>query len=166
MKKGKYIYYRCAKPCENVVYLPENKLALQLGEALRRIRMTPEIVEWTREALLSSHADQAERHDATVTRLEARRAQLASYLDTAYIDRLEGRIPQDVWERRSAEWDAERRDIDRQLAALGKRQNELPGLWHQTSRTRPKSPRTLRFAVPARATTALAQRGRIELHPA
>ena len=37
VKKQKYIYYLCAKQCENVVYLPENKLALQLGEALRRI---------------------------------------------------------------------------------------------------------------------------------
>jgi hypothetical protein len=61
-QKGKYTYYRCAKQCENVVYLPENKLALQLGEALHRIKMTPEIVAWTREALLESHADQAEHH--------------------------------------------------------------------------------------------------------
>lgn len=119
VKKGKCTYYRCSKQCENVVYLPENKLAVQLGEALRRIKLTPEIVEWTREALLASHADQAEHHRSTVTRLETRRAKLASYLDTAYTDRLEGRIPQDVWERRSAEWETERKDIDRQLAALG-----------------------------------------------
>jgi len=118
-QKGKYVYYRCAKQCDNVVYLPESRLALELGEALRRIKMTPEIVEWTREALLASHADQAEHHNATVTRLEGRRAKLASYLDTAYTDRLEGRIPEDTWKRRSAEWEAERKDIDRQLAALG-----------------------------------------------
>lgn len=37
VKKGKYIYYRRAKQCENVVYLPENGRALQLGDALRRI---------------------------------------------------------------------------------------------------------------------------------
>ena len=81
--------------------------------------MTPAIVEWTREALLESHSDQAEHHRTVVTRLEARRAKLGSYLDTAYTDRLEGRIQQDVWERRSAEWDTERKDIDRQLTALG-----------------------------------------------
>lgn len=77
VKKGKYTYYRCAKQCENVVYLPENKLSLQLGEALRRIKMTPEIVEWTRDALLSSHADQAEHHRATATR--ARRSSRATW---------------------------------------------------------------------------------------
>jgi len=57
VKKAKYTYYRCAKQCENVVYLPENRLALQLGEALRRIKVTGEILEWTRGALLESHAD-------------------------------------------------------------------------------------------------------------
>lgn len=113
VKKGEYIYYRCAKQCENVVYLPENKLALQLGEALRRIRMTPEIVEWTREALLSSHADQAEHHRATVARLNARKEKLTSYLDQAYMDRLEGRIGEDMWQRRSAEWETERADLAR-----------------------------------------------------
>jgi site-specific DNA recombinase len=118
VKKGKYIYYRCAKQCENVVYLPESKLALQLGDALRRIRMTAKIVEWTREALLSSHADQAEHHRATVDRLNARKQKLTSYLDQAYTDRLECRIGEDMWQRRSAEWETERADIARQLAAL------------------------------------------------
>ncbi len=117
VKKGKYTYYRCARQCENVVYLPENKLALQLGDALRRIKMTPEIVEWTREALLSSHADQAEHHRATMARLNARKEKLASYVDQAYTDRLEGRIPEELWDRRSAEWETERRDINRQLDA-------------------------------------------------
>ncbi len=120
VKKGKYIYYRCAKQCENVVYLPESKLALQLGEALRRIKMTPEIVEWTREALLSSHADQAEHHRATVARLNARKEKLASYLDQAYTDRLEARISEEMWQRRSTEWDQEREGIERQLVAHGR----------------------------------------------
>ena len=119
VKKGRYTYYRCSKQCENVVYLPENKLALQLGEGLRRIKMTPEIVEWTREALLSSHADQAEHHWAMVSRLNARKEKLASYMDQAYTDRLEGRITEEMWQRRSADWTAERKDIDRQLDALG-----------------------------------------------
>ena len=90
------------------MYLPETTLAVQLGDALRRIKMTPEIVEWTREALLSSHADQAEHHRATVARLNARKEKLASYLDQAYTDRLEGRISEDLWQRRSSEWDQER----------------------------------------------------------
>lgn len=118
-KKGKYVYYRCAKQCENVVYLPENKLALQLGEALRRIKMTPEVLEWTREALLASHADQTEHHRAAVDRLNARKAKLTSYADQAYVDRLEGNITTDLWARKTAEWEREREDIDRQLAALG-----------------------------------------------
>ncbi len=126
VKKGKYTYYRCAKQCENVVYLPENKLALQLGEALRRIKLTPEIVEWTREALLSSHADQAEHHRATVARLNARKEQLTSCVDQAYTDRLEGRITEDMWQRRSAEWETERADIARQLAGLDTAKTNYP----------------------------------------
>ncbi|CAN5826951.1 hypothetical protein BH11MYX4_BH11MYX4_22610 [soil metagenome] len=117
--KGKYVYYRCAKKCENVVYLPEQKLSLQLGEALRRIKMTPEIVEWTREALRASHSDQADHHRAAVARLRARLDKLTSYADQAYTDRLDGRISTELWARRTAEWERERDDVERQLAAHG-----------------------------------------------
>lgn len=34
-------------------------------------------------------------------------------------DRLEGHITTDLWARKTAEWEREREDIDRQLAALG-----------------------------------------------
>jgi hypothetical protein len=97
--------------------VPEAKLSLQLGEPLRRITVTPEIVEWTREALLGSHAEQAEHHREALMRLQARRQKVTSYLDQAYTDRLEVRIPGDVWERRSADWERERDEIASQIDA-------------------------------------------------
>jgi site-specific DNA recombinase len=117
LKKQKYIYYRCAQQCDGVSYVPESKLSLQLGEPLRRIAVTPEIVEWTREALLGSHADQMAHHRAALERLHSRRQKVTTYIDQAYTDRLEGRLPEDVWERRSTEWERERDEIARQIDA-------------------------------------------------
>ena len=115
-KGGKYIYYRCSAQCDGVVYLPEAVLARQMGEALRRIELTSEIVNWTREGLLESRTEQVVYHEAALARLQTRKAKLASYLDQAYVDRVEGRLSTETWMQRSAEWEAEREEVNRQLA--------------------------------------------------
>ncbi len=121
-KGGRYIYYRCSAQCDNVVYLPEAKLAMQMGEALRRIELTSEIVTWTREGLLESRSEQAEYHEAALARLQARKTKLASYLDQAYVDRVEGRLSSETWLQRSTEWEAERAEVNRQLETHEKAQ--------------------------------------------
>jgi hypothetical protein len=64
------------------------------------------------------HADQAGHHQAEVARHRARLDKLTSYVDQAYTDRLEERITPELWERRSAERESERRDIEWKLAGL------------------------------------------------
>ncbi len=117
IKKRKYVYYRCARQCEAVTYVREQDIVIQLGDALRRIQVTQDVVDWTREALLSSHQDQTDFHRESVVRLVSRREKVTGYLDQAYTDRVEGRIADDLWLRRSDQWKCERDEINQQIAS-------------------------------------------------
>lgn len=59
-KNGQYVYYRCTRSrgkCHEPPIRGE-ELARQLGEPLKRLRITPERTEWILEALKASHADE------------------------------------------------------------------------------------------------------------
>ncbi|MBI4817730.1 MAG: recombinase zinc beta ribbon domain-containing protein [Deltaproteobacteria bacterium] len=75
--KGQYVYYHCAAKCDAVEYIREEELSKQLGAPLKRIQRSEQIVEWTREALLESHAEQTAEHTAVVDRLTLRKKKLA-----------------------------------------------------------------------------------------
>ena len=58
--------------------------------------------------------DKRQREDAAKTeqeRLEQRLASVRRRLDQAYVDKLDGKIAEEFWERKSAEWQEEERRI-------------------------------------------------------
>ena len=57
IQKGRHIYYRCSAQCDGVRYLTEREVARQFGEALRRITLTADMVDWTIGALKESDRD-------------------------------------------------------------------------------------------------------------
>ena len=117
IQKGRHIYYRCSAQCDGVRYLTEREVARQFGEAVRRITLTADIVDWTIGALRESDHDRVQFRQEAIKRLEERRARLASYVDQAYQDRLDGRITVETWERKVAEWERERRQITSEIDA-------------------------------------------------
>lgn len=123
-KSGKtYTYYHCTNgkgSCSNVVYLPEEKVEDALQMALNQIKLSSEVIEWSREALLASADQEREFREAKVKSLTTRYKKLESYVSVAYEDRLEGRIELDMWERKTAEWKAEQEGIQTELSALNK----------------------------------------------
>ena len=109
LHKGKYIYYRCTKyrgDCDNV-YVREEKLAELLGDAVLRIRIDEDTVEWIRQALEESHTDKVAFHRQAIDSLQTRYNKLQGMIDRAYEDKLVGGISVEFWERKSAEWNEE-----------------------------------------------------------
>lgn len=108
IKKEQYVYYRCTKmkPDCRCHELPirEADLARQLGEPLKRLRITPERLEWIVQALKDSHADMIKARNEEVRQIEKERVELTRKLDAVYEDKLAGRITQEYWERRHAEY--------------------------------------------------------------
>jgi len=78
--------------CENVTFVREEAIEGAIADALGAIQLRPEIVEWTREALLESSREENEFRDASVKSLTARYQKLESFISKAYEDKLEGSI--------------------------------------------------------------------------
>jgi len=107
--KEKYIYYRCTGfkgKCGNT-YVCEEKLGDLLGDVLKGIQIDEAMVGYILEALKSSQQEKKLYHADSIERLEKRIKQIQGLLDKAYTDKLEGKISEEYWLRRSQDWKAE-----------------------------------------------------------
>lgn len=123
LKKGRYTYYhctayrgRCAEP-----YTREEVLADKFTALLQKISFGPEILEWVSRALRDSHHDEKQFHDDAIAKLQREYRRVQDRVDAMYMDKLDGRIDADFFDRKSAEFRAEQcriqRDIDTPQAA-------------------------------------------------
>jgi site-specific DNA recombinase len=129
VKKQRYVYYHCTgyaaktegrKPtCTRSVR--EEVLEERFTELLGRLRFDGEVLAWVRHALLASHADERREHGAAIERLRAEHKRLGERINAMYIDKLDGRIGGDFYDRFAAEWRGEQlrlqREIDRHESA-------------------------------------------------
>ena len=121
-KKGRYIYYHCTGnrgKCPES-YVREEEIARQFGDSLRAIRLDEDVLEWMVEALRESHEAEKQYHDEHIASLQKRYKTLQDRIDTMYIDKLDGRISEDFFDRKSAEWRKEQAEI---LKDIHKHQN-------------------------------------------
>lgn len=121
-KSGKtYVYYHCTNgkgSCENVTYLREERIEDEFLAALRAIKLSPEILNWTRDALLESAKDEALFRKEQMSNLTARFQKLDSFIELSYVDRLEGRLEPAEWERKTESWKREQSEIEERLRAF------------------------------------------------
>lgn len=107
IKKERHVYYHCTRggkvKCHELPIGEEN-LARQLGEPLKRLRITPERMEWILEALKSSHADEQKGRDEELRQIEKERVELERKINAVYEDKLAGVITTEFWEKRHAEY--------------------------------------------------------------
>ena len=106
IKKERHVYYRCTRSRGKCHELPirEAELARQLGEPLKRLRITPERMEWILEALKSSHAEEQQTRDAELREIEKERGELERKINAVYEDKLAGAITTGMWEKKHAEY--------------------------------------------------------------
>jgi site-specific DNA recombinase len=130
IKKQRYVYYHCtgyADKCrgEPAVcrrkYVREEALEEQFAELLGRLRFDDEVLGWVREALQASHADQRCEHEEAIVRLQAEYKRLDDRIHAMYVDKLDGKIGGDFYDRFATEWREEQRrllhEVDRHQQA-------------------------------------------------
>lgn len=106
IKKGRYVYYHCTGnrgKCAGP-YAREELLDARFAKALGSLALDDEVVDWMTAALRQSHADEKRFHDEAIGRLQAEYQVLQQRLDGMYVDKLDGRIAAEFFERKSAEW--------------------------------------------------------------
>lgn len=125
IKKGQYVYYRCTQSrgkCE-LPYIREEELGDRLGTILKDIQIPDDILAQLREALLSERGRQDEISAQQANLLQQRLTQVNRRMDQAYMDKLDGRISDEFWSRKSTEWQAEEQRI---LASIQSLQTARP----------------------------------------
>jgi site-specific DNA recombinase len=117
LKKGRYIYYHCTGhkgKCQGK-YVREEELAEHFGEALRALKLDGKVYSWIVTALKGNHKEEKRYHDEIVGNLQKQYSKLQDRLDAMYIDKLDGRIAQEFFDRKSEEWRREQVDILRKI---------------------------------------------------
>lgn len=119
MKKGRYVYYHCTGGrgrCGNG-YVREEELSRLFADVVKRVQVPADVADQIADALRQSQADKERFHRTALLTLQQQHVAIQSKVDRAYEDRLAGRISEELWLRKSAEWEAElalvRRDTAR-----------------------------------------------------
>jgi DNA invertase Pin-like site-specific DNA recombinase len=126
IKKERYVYYHCtgyADKCQGNPadcrrkYVREEVLEDQFTELLGRLRFDDEVLEWIRDALHASHADERREHEGAIRRLEVEARRLSDRIHAMYVDKLDGLVDMAFFEKMSNQWREEQvrcqREIDR-----------------------------------------------------
>ena len=118
IKKGKYVYYHCTGhkgKCPEP-YTREEVLEEEFGTLLRGISFSEEVLGWVTRALRESHQDEKKFHDDAIAKLQREHRRLQDRIDAMYMDKLDGRIDSEFFDRKAAEFRAEQcrvmRDVD------------------------------------------------------
>jgi site-specific DNA recombinase len=123
IKKQRYVYYHCTGykgRCEEP-YVREEIVERQFSELLGRLSFDDEVLDWVRDALRVSHADEKREHETAIARLRTESDRLQNRMHVMYVDKLDGKVDGAFFERMSAEWRAEQdrcvREIERHQTA-------------------------------------------------
>ncbi|MGZ3743826.1 MAG: recombinase family protein [Pseudobdellovibrionaceae bacterium] len=116
-----YVYYHCTNgknSCGNIVYLREEKIELAFAEALGKIQLPPEVVEWTKQALLEGQQEEKHFRETQIATFMSKYQNLQTKIERSYEDKLDGKITAEFWESKTAQWKQEQSDIESRLVAL------------------------------------------------
>jgi len=130
IKKQRYVYYHCtgyADKCQGnpascrSKHVREELLEQQFTELLGRLRFDNEVLEWVRDALHASHADERREHEEAIRRLQAKYKRLGDRITAMYVDKLDGKIGGEFYDKFAGEWREDQlrlqREIDRHQTA-------------------------------------------------
>ena len=106
IKKGRYVYYHCTGykgKCPEP-YTREEVLEMDFARLLEGISFSEEVLDWVTQALRDSHKDEKKFHDEAIAKLRRERRRIQDRIDAMYMDKLDGRIDNDFFDRKAAEF--------------------------------------------------------------
>ena len=123
IKKGRYVYYHCTGykgKCPEP-YTRKEVLEKDFTRLLEGISFSEEVLDWVTKALRDSHKDEKKFHDEAIAKLERERRRIQDRIDAMYMDKQDGRIDNDFFDRKAAEFRSQQcrlmRDIEAHQAA-------------------------------------------------
>jgi site-specific DNA recombinase len=124
IKKQRYVYYHCtgyADKCQGNPascrrkYVREEALEARFTELLGRLKFDDEVLEWVRDALHASHADERREHEEAIRRHQAEYNRLNDRIHAMYVDKLDGLVEAAFFEKMSNQWREEQSRCQREI---------------------------------------------------
>ncbi len=133
LKKNRYVYYHCTGyrgPCE-LPYFREEELGNRLGQILQNIHVPDAILAQLQASLLENKSRAETLRQEQAERLKQRLGAVRRRMDQAYLDKLDGKIEEGFWRRKTEEWQQEEQQI---LLAMQGLQSASPERFLDASR--------------------------------
>jgi site-specific DNA recombinase len=111
------VYYHCTGnrgKCPEP-YTRQEVLNREFADTLQDLVIPQPILAWLADAVLQSDRTEQAARSQTVTRLQARYDQVEARIETMYLDKLDGRITQEFFDKQAAAWRGEQGAIVRQI---------------------------------------------------
>ncbi|MGH9828913.1 MAG: hypothetical protein ACREDR_37310, partial [Blastocatellia bacterium] len=106
-------YYRCTGfrgKCE-LPYFREEEIASRLGRVLKDIHIPDDVLSQLEKSLLTDKGRDEAIRKQQGERLRQRLSAVRHRLDQAYLDKLDSKISEEFWNRKSVEWTGEEQQI-------------------------------------------------------
>jgi site-specific DNA recombinase len=119
-KKQKYVYYRCTGyrgKCATPRFT-EPEMAEKLGTILKQIQIPDHVLAGLQKSLARDQEQAQTVITAQRNALHPRLSAVRRRIDQAYQDKLDGKIPEEFWERKMTEWTRDERSIQDALTRL------------------------------------------------
>jgi hypothetical protein len=122
IKKGRYVYYHCTGnrgKCTEP-YTREEVLTREFANVLQELVIPQPILEWLGDAVLTSDQTEQAARLQTIRKLQARYEHIQVRMETMYLDKLDGRITQEFFDKQSATWRREQDGLLRKIQDIQK----------------------------------------------
>ena len=81
------------------------------------MKIDEEVLNWMVTALKESHRDEKRDHDEAIARLQKQYTTLQNRLDAMYVDKLDGTVTRQFFDRQSELWRGEQSKISAEIGA-------------------------------------------------
>ena len=99
-------------------YVREEVLEKQFTELLGRLHFDDEVLDWVRDALHASHADQRREHEDAIKRHQTEYKRLDDRFRAMYVDKLDGIVDTAFYDKMSSQWREEQNRCQREIDRL------------------------------------------------
>lgn len=122
LKKQKYIYYKCtgSKSKCRQDYLKQKRIDDLFTQLFGKIEITKEVKTIILQGIRDSFKDKIEYHNNLVDQLSQQIKRLQNRLDQSYLDKLDGKIAEELWQIKTKEWSCEKENLSIKLLAAQK----------------------------------------------
>ena len=120
LKKQKYTYYHCTGyrgKC-GLPYMREEELGIRLGQVLKDIHIPDDVLSQLENSFSAIEKDSRQMKTHQRERLQERLSAVRRRIDQAYTDKLDGKINEDFWQRKTSEWQLEEQQIQMAMQGL------------------------------------------------